>query len=152
MVFLLLQSEKKDKQPIMLNMWFLMSMQKHVSVLKKTGNTRDCTVSWQEAAKKRWIKRKVAEKSAACSPTVLYAKHFKLGRMPTNHSSLTATPRNYGDSTWADLLTNINGTSISYDKIGNPLNWTNGRTLTWTRGRNLNSVSNGTNTFTKGGV
>ena len=54
----------------------------------------------------------------------------------------------YGDSTWADLLTTIFGETITYDKIGNPLNWTNGRTLTWTRGRNLNSVSNGTNTTT----
>ena len=29
----------------------------------------------------------------------------------------------YGSSGWGDLLTNYNGTTITYDASGNPLNW-----------------------------
>ncbi len=52
----------------------------------------------------------------------------------------------YGDSGWKDLLTSYNGSSITYDAIGNPLTYNNGSTYTmsWT-GRQLDSV-------TKGGV
>ena len=59
-------------------------------------------------------------------------------------SSLTpvsTTPFSYGNTTWKDLLTKINQTSISYDNIGNPLNWTNGRTFTWQNGRQLSLLS-----------
>ncbi len=42
------------------------------------------------------------------------------------------------------MLTNYNGTSISYDGIGNPLNWRNATSLTW-QGRRLTAmVVNGT--------
>ena len=51
----------------------------------------------------------------------------------------------YDDSTWKDLLTNFNGTSISYDSIGNPANWRDGMTFTWSGGREFGSVTaNGT--------
>lgn len=46
----------------------------------------------------------------------------------------------YGDSDWKDLLTAYNGTAITYDAIGNPLNdgtWT----YTWQNGRQLASMS-----------
>ena len=41
----------------------------------------------------------------------------------------------YDDSTWSDLLTNYNGTPITYDEIGNPLT-IGSKSLTWT-GRQL---------------
>ena len=41
----------------------------------------------------------------------------------------------YNDSTWSDLLTNYNGTPITYDEIGNPLT-IGSKSLTWT-GRQL---------------
>ncbi len=41
----------------------------------------------------------------------------------------------YNDSTWSDLLTNYNGTPITYDEIGNPLT-IGEKSLTWT-GRQL---------------
>ena len=44
------------------------------------------------------------------------------------------------DSTWKDKLINYNGTAITYDSIGNPLNYRNG-TLTW-NGRQLASFTN----------
>ena len=43
----------------------------------------------------------------------------------------------YGDSSWRDLLTSYDGTTIRYDDGGNPLNWTDGSTLTWQGGRQL---------------
>ncbi|HBL84589.1 MAG TPA: hypothetical protein DDZ99_06745, partial [Clostridiales bacterium] len=39
---------------------------------------------------------------------------------------------------WGDLLTSYNGTSISYDAIGNPTNWRNISGLTW-QGRELSN-------------
>ena len=48
----------------------------------------------------------------------------------------------YGDSTWGDLLTAVNGVTISYDEIGNPLTWYNGSNwiLTWENGRQLKEI------------
>ena len=43
----------------------------------------------------------------------------------------------YGDSEWKDLLTAYNGQAITYDAIGNPLNYKNGFTFTWQNGRRL---------------
>ena len=47
----------------------------------------------------------------------------------------------YGDSTWKDLLTAYNGSTISYDAIGNPTTWYDGATMTWANGRRLASIS-----------
>ena len=56
----------------------------------------------------------------------------------------------YGDATtdgtpaWKDLLTSYNGTAITYDAIGNPLNWgTSITNMTWNNGRRLTSLKNG---------
>ena len=51
----------------------------------------------------------------------------------------------YTDSTWGDLLTKYNNTTITYDAIGNPLSYRDGITMTWKNGRRLA-------TFTKGDV
>ena len=51
----------------------------------------------------------------------------------------------YNDS-WGDLLTSYNGVTISYDAIGNPLSYYNGKsyTFTWKNGRQLaTAVVNG---------
>lgn len=47
----------------------------------------------------------------------------------------------YNDSTWSDLLTNYNGTPITYDEIGNPLT-IGEKSLSWT-GRQLQSITDG---------
>ena len=62
----------------------------------------------------------------------------------------------YEDSSWGDLLTEYNGTTISYDTIGNPLNWRNATGLTW-NGRkltqaNLNASDSVTYTYTADGT
>lgn len=46
----------------------------------------------------------------------------------------------YGDSNWKDKLTSFDGNSISYDAIGNPLEY-DGWTYTWEEGRQLTSLS-----------
>lgn len=45
------------------------------------------------------------------------------------------------DSTWSDLLTSFNGQTITYDEIGNPLQYRDGMSFTWDKGRQLQSVT-----------
>lgn len=59
---------------------------------------------------------------------------------------LPAQPQNtytwaYTDSTWSDLLTSFNGQTITYDEIGNPLQYRDGMSFTWAKGRQLQSVT-----------
>ena len=53
--------------------------------------------------------------------------------------ALESIPYTYGDANWKDKLTAYNGTAITYDAIGNPLNdgaWT----YTWAAGRQLKKM------------
>ena len=52
----------------------------------------------------------------------------------------TTETRAYGNSNWLDQLTNINATAITYDSMGNPLNWHNASAFTW-EGRKLKSLT-----------
>ncbi|MBP1920886.1 RHS repeat-associated core domain-containing protein [Youngiibacter multivorans] len=54
---------------------------------------------------------------------------------------LTTVAYTYGDTNWKDKLTAYNGKAITYDAIGNPLNY-DGWTYTWENGRQLKSLSN----------
>lgn len=54
----------------------------------------------------------------------------------------------YTNTQWSDQLTAYNGESISYDEIGNPLNYRDGMVFTWQKGRTLSSVVDGENNFT----
>lgn len=58
-------------------------------------------------------------------------------------TALSTVTYTYGDANWPDLLTAYDGTSITYDGIGNPLSY-RGRSFTWQGGRQLASASNGT--------
>ena len=49
----------------------------------------------------------------------------------------------YGDTEWKDLLTGFNGTTITYDEIGNPQNWRDGMSFTWVNGRQLSALQKG---------
>ena len=44
---------------------------------------------------------------------------------------------------WKDLLTSYNGNTITYDAIGNPLNWPGIANLSWSNGRRLTSMRRG---------
>ena len=47
----------------------------------------------------------------------------------------------YGyDNDWTDLLTSYDGQTITYDQIGNPLNYRDGFSFSWSGGRKLTSV------------
>ena len=54
----------------------------------------------------------------------------------------------YTVSEWKDFLTNYNGQTITYDAVGNPLNYRDGISLTWQNGRVLASYSDSSNNFT----
>ena len=61
----------------------------------------------------------------------------------TSYNLLTTRDYRYQDSgNWKDLLTYYFGSTITYDDIGNPLNYRNGMTMTWVNGRRLASVTN----------
>lgn len=50
----------------------------------------------------------------------------------------------YGNNQWRDLLTKYNSNSITYDSIGNPINYANENALygfTWCNGRSLSTAS-----------
>ena len=65
-------------------------------------------------------------------------------RQPAD-SSATGKPHGnyycYDDKEWRDKLTNINGTNITYDEIGNPLNYRDGMSFTWKNGRWLSTTT-----------
>ena len=47
----------------------------------------------------------------------------------------------YTDENWSDKLTNYNGTTITYDAIGNPLTYRDGMVMTWEKGRRLSTLT-----------
>lgn len=51
----------------------------------------------------------------------------------------------YSNSNWEDQLTNFNGSSITYDEIGNPLTIGNSITMEWINGRSLYNYSDSSN-------
>lgn len=56
----------------------------------------------------------------------------------------TTTTLSYTDSEWGDLLTSFNGTTITYDEIGNPLSYYNGSAYTFSwEGRRLVGATKG---------
>lgn len=63
-------------------------------------------------------------------------------------TALSTKNYTYSDQTWGDLLTSYNGTAITYDTIGNPLN-DGTRTYTWERGRRLASLTAGGSTWSQ---
>lgn len=54
-------------------------------------------------------------------------------------SKTTSVAYKYEDENWRDKLTSINGNSISYDEIGNPLSY-KGNIYNWIGGRALHSI------------
>ncbi len=71
----------------------------------------------------------------------------------TSGALLDTDTYSYGNSSWLDRLTAFNGTSITYDGMGNPLSYNNGLSYTFTwDGRELASVLRGgvTTSYTYG--
>ena len=57
----------------------------------------------------------------------------------------------YGDATWEDLLTGLDGKTIEYDTQGNPVKYL-GHTLTWEKGRQLKKFDNIEYTYNANGI
>ena len=53
----------------------------------------------------------------------------------------------YTDTNWSDKLTAFNGNTITYDTIGNPLQYHDGKVFTWTDGRKLSTDADGSNVY-----
>ena len=47
----------------------------------------------------------------------------------------------YGDDNWKDKLTAFNGQTITYDTIGNPLQYRDGMSFTWAYGRRVHTLN-----------
>ena len=52
----------------------------------------------------------------------------------------------YGDDNWKDKLTAFNGQTITYDGIGNPLQYRDGMSFTWAYGRRVHTLNTTTHT------
>ncbi len=61
-------------------------------------------------------------------------------------SDVIVTTYGYSTGFWGDMLTSYNGTTITYDGIGNPLNWRNATALTWEK-RELQKVTFSANSY-----
>lgn len=66
--------------------------------------------------------------------------------LPT--TAVSTNTYSYGNVNWSDQLTEYNGVTITYDEIGNPLSYYNGKNYTFTwEGRQLATVTDGTNSY-----
>ena len=64
-----------------------------------------------------------------------------------NADKSPVSTKSYGYSSgWGDMLTSYDGTEITYDAIGNPLNYYTGQAFSW-QGRQLVGVVDGSNTY-----
>ena len=71
---------------------------------------------------------------------------FTLGTLGTVQSTHTY---GYATDSWKDRLTSYNGSTITYDAIGNPLTYNNGSAYTFTwEGRQMQSATKGNTTWT----
>ena len=61
--------------------------------------------------------------------------------------SISTNTYSYGDNSWGDLLTVYNNNTITYDGIGNPLNYRDGISFTWSNGRQLQSYTKNNSTI-----
>ena len=64
--------------------------------------------------------------------------------LSVGNNGVTIKSYTYGNSDWRDLLTEFNGQTITYDYIGNPLQYRDGFNFTWSNGRQLTGVTKGT--------
>ena len=80
---------------------------------------------------------------------ILTKKVYSYSRATTPTTLLQSYTYGYGNSNWKDQATSINGTTITYDGIGNPLSYYNGSsyTFTWQNGRELASAVKGSNSI-----
>lgn len=81
---------------------------------------------------------------------ILSRKRYDYTTGDINYQPIEIINYGYTDATWADLMTEYNGQSISYDALGNPLEYRDGMSMTWEMGRRLSTLTKDgfTNTYT----
>lgn len=62
---------------------------------------------------------------------------------PSEHQLIQQNQYQYGNNAWKDLFTSYNGQEITYDAIGNPLQYRDGYRFTWNDGRLLGRIEKG---------
>ena len=72
------------------------------------------------------------------------------GNLRSFHNGVTSHTYTYGDAEWLDLLTAVDGHTLTYDQIGNPTGYYNGTaySMTWSEGRRLASLTGNGKTYT----
>ncbi len=73
---------------------------------------------------------------------IVTEKHYKFtedDKLPTE--LITCNTYQYTDSNWKDMLTIYNGQEITYDEIGNPIQYLDGMKFTWDSGRQLSKIN-----------
>ena len=71
--------------------------------------------------------------------SVVKEAYDPLTNRPT--STISTNTYEYGDLEWKDKLTKFNGTDITYDESGNPIDYRDGMSFSWIRGRVLDKIT-----------
>ena len=74
------------------------------------------------------------------------AKTYNYTEEAVSGDPISTETYTYGDSDWKDLLTSYNNHAITYDNIGNPLTYHDGKTFTWNF-RRLEKIVDGNTTI-----
>lgn len=69
------------------------------------------------------------------------------GSLGKNTSYHTVKEYSYDDSNWGDKLTEYDDQTLTYDNIGNPINYRDGMTMQWRAGRQLYKINTGNDTL-----
>lgn len=78
---------------------------------------------------------------------ITHKKNYSLTSSLTKGTLQDTKTYTYGDTNWGDKLTSYNGTTISYDNIGNPTSYRDGMTMSWMVGRSLSQVKYNNKTY-----
>ena len=123
------------------------------SISTENNGTQTLLVSYEYDALNQLVRENHAERNKTIVYTydnggnITSVKEYAYTTGAVSGTPIAEKTYTYGNTEWKDLLTNYNGTAITYDTIGNPLNWTNGKTFTWTAGRQLSGVTDANNTI-----
>lgn len=69
------------------------------------------------------------------------AKHIKEINNDGSLTNVRDIKYSYQNGEWADQLTQYDGQKITYDGMGNPIDYIDGKTFKWTRGRQLEQMT-----------
>ena len=117
------------------------------NILSVSDGTHTITYEYDALNELTWEKNGVEGKAWKYSydlgGNILSKTEYSYQNGTVGSTPLSTVTYTYGDANWPDLLTSYNGSSITYDAIGNPLSY-RGWNFTWQGGRQLAAASDGT--------